>query len=167
MRRTAITLASGLLAASAHAESGQSGAWTYNAEPSSTGKGGVATALSPAPSPSGDPNDPSHLVVRCLGGRIELLVGGAGGWGMPRRQIEVTTRIDDRPPETRGWDVSTNGKAAFMDEGVEAFLKSLPDDGRLTISVVDAAGGRHETVFRTAGIATVRDKIAGACGWTP
>lgn len=167
MRRIAAAFVMSLAAAAAHAETGQSGAWTYNVEPSSTGKGGIATALSPAPSPSGDPNDPTHLVVRCLGGRTELLVGGAGGWGLPRRQLQVTTRIDDAEPQTRGWDVSTNGKAVFMDDGVEAFLKSLPGDGKLVVSVVDSTGGRHETVFRTSGIGVVREKIAEACGWAP
>lgn len=168
MRRAAALLAfSALTVSFAHAETGQSGSWTYNVEPSSTGKGGIATALAPAPAPSGDPNDPSHLVVRCLGGRTELLVGGAGGWGLPRRKLEVTTKIDDQPAETRGWDVSTNGKAVFLDDRVEAFLKALKDDGKLLVSIADATGARHETVFATTGIAAVRDKIAAACGWAP
>lgn len=167
MRRAALVLAAGMICGHASAESAQSGVWTYTYEPSSTGKGGLVTPLSPSPSPSGDPNDPSYLVARCMNGRTELLVGGAGGWGLPRRQISVTTRIDDAPPETKAWDVATNGKAAFLDDGVEAFLKALPEDGKLLVTVADAMGGRHETIFRTTGFGAVRAKLAEACSWAP
>lgn len=166
MARVWAGLASVVLAASpALAESAQSGVWTYNFEPSSIGHGGIVTALSPSPSPSGDPNDPSYLVVRCLGGRTELMVGGAGGWGMPRRTLEVATQIDQQPAETSRWDVSTNGKAVFLDDHVEAFLKRLPDQGKLRVSITDAAGERRENIFPTTGFGVVRDKIAEACGW--
>jgi hypothetical protein len=164
MRATTLALAVIFAAAPAVAETLQSGVWTYTYEPSSTGKGGLFTALSPSPSPPDDPNDPTYLVARCLGGRVELMVGGSGGWGMPRRQIQITTRIDDRPPETKPWDISTNGKAAFLDDGVQEFLKSLPDDGKLSISVLDAAGRTYQTIFRTTGFGPVRDKIGEACG---
>ena len=167
MRRTALAFAFLSAAAPAWAESATSGVWTYSFEPSSTGKGGIVTALSPSPSPSGDPNDPSYLIARCINGQSELLVGGQGGWGLPRRQIDVTTRVDDGEPQTKRWDVSTNGKAAFLGDGADAFLKALPDDGKLLVSVVDAAGGRHETVFRTTGFGVVRTKIAEACNWAP
>lgn len=161
--RVAIVACLVLLAAPARAESGQSGVWTYTYEPSSGGSGGIVTALSP--SPGADSNDPSYLIARCLGGRAELLVGGAGGWGMPHRKLEVTTAIDDAPPETAPWDVSTNGKAVFLDDDVETFLKKLPDDGRLRISIKDGTGASRENIFATRGFGLVRDKIAEACGW--
>jgi hypothetical protein len=167
MIRSAFALALLLAAAPALAESGQSGVWTYTFEPSSTGSGGIMTALSPAPSPSGDPNDPAYLIARCLGGRTELMVGGSGGWGLPRRKLEVTTQIDGATPETALWAVSSNGKAVFLDEGVEAFMRKLPDSGKLRIAVKSGAGGVHEGVFATTGFGEVRAKIAQVCGWTP
>ncbi|MFC3692213.1 hypothetical protein [Chenggangzhangella methanolivorans] len=163
MRRVALAIAISAAVVPAWGETGQSGVWTYTYEPSSTGEGGIVTALAPAPSPSADPNDPSHLVARCLGGRVEFLVGGSGGWGLSRGQIEITTRVDDHSSETRRWDVSTNGKAAFLSEGVEAFLAALSDDGELRVMLADAAGARRETTFSTKGVAEVRAKIAKAC----
>lgn len=157
-----------LLAAAspALAESAQSGVWTYTYEPSSTG-GGFMTALSPSPSPSGDPNDPSYVIARCLGGRAELMVGGSGGWGLPRRKLSVVTQVDGGQPETAQWDVSTNGKAVFLSEGVEAFMKKIPDSGKLRIAVTSGAGEVHETIFATTGFAMVRARIAEACKWAP
>lgn len=147
----------------ANAESGQAGAWTYAYEPSPDGRSDLVTALTP--SPDAGLNDPGQLVARCFAGRAEFMVGGAGGWGMPRSSLEVTLQIGAEPPQTARWDVSTNGKAVFMSGDVAAFLKRLPDDGRLRISVMDATGARRESVFSTAGFATVKAKIAKACGW--
>ena len=152
-----------LLALPAFGETGRSGVWTYVYEPSSSGPGGLFTALSPAP--AADHNDPSQIVARCYGGRPEFLVGGAGGWGMPRRTLAVTISIDGGPPQTSRWDVSTNGRAVFLDDGVEAFLKRLPDDGELRVEVVDAVGQTRANRFATKGFAAVRARLAQACGW--
>ncbi|RXF67421.1 hypothetical protein [Hansschlegelia zhihuaiae] len=160
----AIILAAAVLAASpVAAETGRSGVWTFSFEPAASGSSGMVTALAPSPSPSGDPNDPSYLVARCLGGRTELLVGGAGGWGLPRKTIEVTTQIDGGPAETAQWGVSTNGKAAFLDQGVERLLARLPDDGKLRVAVRTASGEVNETIFATTGFAAIREKIAQTC----
>lgn len=159
--------ASALLAAAglvtpADAESGRAGAWTYAYEPSTDGKSDLVTALAPAP--AADRDDPAQIVARCLSGRAEFMVGGAGGWGLPRSALDVTLQIDDWPPQTSRWDVSTNGKAVFMTGDVTAFLRSLPDDGRLRVSVMDATGTPRETIFSTVGFATVRAEISKACG---
>lgn len=167
MRKTALVLAALLAPATARAESAQSGVWTYSFEPSSSGKGGFVTALAPAPSPSGDPNDAGYVIARCLGGRTEILVGGAGGWGLPRRKLEVLTQIDGRPAETAQWDVSTNGKAVFLRDKVEDFLRALPENGKLRIAIRDMTGTAREAIFATTGFGPVRARIAEACGWTP
>lgn len=153
------------LGAPARAASEQIGVWTVTSEPSSTGaSGGLATALSTSPAASLD--DPSQLAVRCLGGRTEFMVGGAGQWPYTRRRtLEVTLQIDGGAPENSAWNVSTNGKAAFFDGPVEELLRRLPDAGKLRVVVTDAAGVAHENIFATTGFARVRAKIAEACGW--
>ena len=159
----AVALVVAGLALSANAESGRAGAWTYAYEASPDGRSDLVTALSP--SPGADRDDPGQLVARCLAGRAEFMVGGAGGWGVPRTSLAVTLQIDAEPPQTSRWEVSTNGRAVFMSGDVAAFLKRLPDDGKLRVSVMDATGTVRETVFSTAGFATIRAKIAKACGW--
>ncbi|WP_020178127.1 hypothetical protein [Methylopila sp. M107] len=161
--RAALVLALALAAFPALAESGQSGVWTYVYEPGAGGSGGLVTALAPAP--AADRDDPSRLVVRCMNGRAEVLVGGAGGWGLPRRSLEVTVAIDGLRPETSLWDVSTDGRAVFFAGDAEAFLKQLPDDAGLRVSLVDATGQRRENMFSTKGFDAVREKLAKACAW--
>lgn len=163
MRKTLIAALICAAPAAALAETERVGVWTLNAEPSSTGEGGIVTALSPAP--AADYGDPSFLIARCLGGRSEFLVGGQGDWGVPRRGLDVTLEIDGGAPETSKWDVSTNGKAVFLDDHVEDFMKRLPDDGKLRVSVKDALGVARENVFALTGFGAVRAKIAEACGW--
>ena len=168
MKRSATIAAMSALVAFAAAspavgESGRSGAWTYAYEASTDGKSDLVTALSPAP--AADLNDPSQLVARCFGGRAEFMVGGAGGWGVPRTGLDVTLQVDREPPQTSKWDVSTNGKAVFMPGDVAAFMKRLPDVGRLRVSVMDGTGTARETIFSTAGFGLVRTMLAKACGW--
>ncbi|HVI28285.1 hypothetical protein [Hansschlegelia sp.] len=166
MRTFAAVLLLSLAAATARAESGRSGAWTYNFEPESHG-GGIVTALSPAPGASF--NDPSYLVARCLGGRTEFLVGTSGGWGLSGRTLDVLAQPEGTPgpPATARWDVSSNGKAVFAPEPVDALLRSLPDPGRLRIAVTDGMGQSHETIFDMTGFAEIRRRIAEACRWAP
>lgn len=140
------------------------GGWTTSSEPDD-GRATLVTALASAQSASQD--DPSFVIVRCLGGRTELLVGTAGDWGLPRTSLDVVTRAGAAAPETSRWDVSTNGKAVFRSEGVEDYLRRLPPDGRLTIEVRDRRGGVHANVFSLEGFGEVRSRVADACGWTP
>lgn len=149
----------------AGAESGAFGAWTVNAETSSRDGRTMVTAMAYASAAS--QNDPAYVAVRCLGGRTEVLIGTAGGFGVSRTTLEVETKAEGRAAETSRWDVSTNGKAVFRPDGVEAFLKALPDAGSLTVRIRDRTGAELSNVFKLAGIAAVRAEVAKACGWAP
>ncbi len=162
--RKAIVVASCLLATAAAAGTETLGGWTTTSEPDD-GRATLVTALAAARGASQD--DPSFLIVRCLGGRTEALVGTAGDWGLPRSSLEVVTQSDSGAQETSRWDVATNGKAVFRSEGVEDFLRRLPAEGRLTIEVRDRIGGVHANAFSLEGFGEVRARVASACGWTP
>jgi len=162
--RKAIVAASCLLATAAAAGTETLGGWTTTSEPDD-GRATLVTALAAARGASQD--DPSFIIVRCLGGRTEALVGTAGDWGLPRSSLEVVTQAGSGTRETSRWDVSTNGKAAFRSEGVEDFLRRLPAEGRLTIEVRDRIGGVHANAFSLEGFGEVRARVASACGWTP
>ena len=163
--RTTLALTLALVALPAAADSEREGVWIVSAEPADAAGGGLMTAMATAPGASMD--DPSYLVVRCLGGRTEFLVGTAGSWGYARKPLEVEVRVEGGPTDTSPWDVSSNGKAVFKADKVEDFLRALPADGRLYVRVTDLGGGAHENVFETKGLGDVRAKAAAACGWTP
>lgn len=164
-RRTAVLAIALLVAGPALAESARSGVWIANEETSSYD--GKTTITAMAPSPPASYNDPAYVVVRCLGGRTEMLVGTSGGWGMSRTALEVVTSIDGGAEARSKWDVSTNGKAVFLDSGVEDFLRTLPDTGKLTVRVLDRIGAEHANAFDLTGFGAIRAKVAAACGWTP
>ena len=95
------------------------------------------------------------------------MVGTAGGWAGSGQKLEVTSQVDDQPEVTMKWDASTNGKAVFVDDHVEDFLRTIADPGKLRIAVRDPGGGVHERVFDTTGFGEVRSRIAEVCGWKP
>ncbi|MGA0530866.1 hypothetical protein [Hansschlegelia sp. KR7-227] len=164
MLRIALTAALLLLSSVASAEGGRADGWTYTAELPDAG-GGYATALLPAPSASY--NEPSYMIARCLSGRTEFLVGTTGGWGASGQKLAVTFEVGAGEAKASKWVVSTNGKAVFLDDPPEDFLRAISDPGTLRFTVREPSGAVHETVFDTSGFATVRAKIAKACGWTP
>jgi hypothetical protein len=149
--------------APAMADSELHGVWTMSVEPPSKDGAGLVTALSPAQ--GAGYNDPSYLIARCITGQAELMVGSNGGWGLSGRRLTVVSQMDGAPDRSGKWDVSSNGKAVFLPDGVEDFMRAIPDDGKMRIAVSDATGETRETIFPTAGFGAVRAKIAEICKW--
>ncbi|MFC7053985.1 hypothetical protein ACFQI3_14925 [Hansschlegelia quercus] len=162
MRRT-LVLALVMIVGPAVADSERHGVWTMSIEPPSKDGGGLVTALSPAQ--GAGYNDPSYLIARCITGRAELMVGSNGGWGLSGRRLTVVSQMDGALERSGAWDVSSNGKAVFLPEGVEDFMRAIPDDGKMRIAVSDATGETRETIFPTTGFGAVRAKIAEICRW--
>lgn len=163
--RRALVFAFVIAATPAIADSERLGVWTMSVEPPSKDGAGLVTALSPAQ--GAGYNDPSYLIARCITGQAELMVGSNGGWGLSGRSLNVVAQMDGGPERSAKWDVSSNGKAVFLPEGVEDFLRAIPDDGKMRIAVSDATGETRETIFPTTGFAAVRAKIAEICKWKP
>ncbi|GLK81025.1 hypothetical protein [Methylopila turkensis] len=153
------------LPAPAAAEEEQAGGWLLRSETSASDGRTLVIATQRAVGAAG--SEPTYLTVRCIAGRTEFFAGTAGDWGTPRRPLKVSWRVGRDLEGESSWDVSTNGKAAFLSGDVPAFLRSLPEDAALTIGVVDPSGQRQETAFPLAGLSAVRARTAAACGWTP
>ncbi len=81
---------------------------------------------------------------------------------------ETTSPVDYAPLTVRlAWTASADGKTASYKDNAIGFLQSLPEGGRLKISVLDGPGPSHEETFQLAGLDAVREKIAVACKWAP
>ena len=118
--------------------------------------------------PLGVQHAPNTLAIRCLGGRTEFLVRTEGIWRASRaREVQVDYQINDQPVVRLAWTASTDGKTASYKDDTIGFLQSLPESGRLKISVLDGPGPGHEATFQLAGLDAIREKIAAACKWAP
>jgi hypothetical protein len=113
-------------------------------------------------------NAPTTLAIRCRGQRTDLLVSTEGSWRASRvNELQVDYRVNDQPMVRMQWIASTDRRTAIFKDDVVRFLRSLPDRGRITISVFDWQGPAHDATFQLTGLDPVRQKIAVACKWAP
>jgi len=111
---------------------------------------------------------PNTFAIRCRGGRPELLIRTEGTWRASRtREVQVDYQVNDQPLVKLTWTASPDGKTAIYRDDAVGLLQSLPDGGRLKISVLDEPGPIHDATFQLTGLDAVREKIAVACKWPP
>jgi hypothetical protein len=109
---------------------------------------------------------PTTLAVRCRGLHTELLLRMAGTWSASRAsEVQVDYQIDDQPIVRQQWTVSADGNTASYKDDTVGFLRSLPENAQLKISVFDSQGLGQEATFQLAGLDSVRKKIGLACKW--
>jgi hypothetical protein len=110
---------------------------------------------------------PTTFAIRCRGQRTDLLVSTEGSWrASAANELQVDYRINDQPTVRTRWIASTDGRTALFKDDVVRFLRSLPDKGRITLSVSDWQGPAHEATFQLTGLDAIRQKIGTACKWT-
>jgi len=110
---------------------------------------------------------PSSFAMRCRGARTELLVSTIGSWRASNNgEVKVSYRINDQPAVEERWAVVASGRSAvFQGSDVIQFLRSLPEQGRISFRVYDWQGPPHDATFQFSGLDDVRRKIAEACKW--
>jgi hypothetical protein len=119
-------------------------------------------------SQSNEKDSPTTFAVRCRGQRTDLLVSTDGSWHALRvNRLQVDYRINDQPAVRMQWTASADGRAALFKDDAVRFLRSLPDKGRIIISVSDGQGPAHEATFQLTGLDAIRQKIGAACKWAP
>jgi hypothetical protein len=107
---------------------------------------------------------PSSFAIRCRGQRTEVLVSTLGSWRPSNSgEFKVVYRINDQPAVEGRWASFGSGRGAVFKGDVIQFLRSLPELGRISISVYDWQGSAHEATFQLSGLGDVRRKIAAAC----
>jgi hypothetical protein len=113
-------------------------------------------------------NAPTTLAIRCRGQRTDLLVSTEGSWRASRvNELQVEYRINDQPVVRMQWMATADGHAAIFKDDAVRFLRSLPDAGRITVSVSDGQGPAYDATFQLTGLDAVRQKIGMACKWAP
>lgn len=111
---------------------------------------------------------PTTFTIRCRQQRTELLVSTSGSWrAMRGDRFVVDYAINDQAAVKMRWLASEDGRAAIYDDDVVRFLRSLPDGGRIKISVFDVQGSAHEATFPLTGLEHVRKKFGEDCKWPP
>ena len=111
---------------------------------------------------------PAAFMIRCRGQRTDLLVSTEGSWRASRaNELQVDLRVDDQAAIRMQWIASSDGRTAIFKGDAVQFLRSLPDGGRIIVSVFESQGVAHEASFQLTGLGAIRQKIAAACKWTP
>jgi len=83
--------------------------------------------------------------------------------GIRNRSVERRW-VQQRGVEQRWNELNRSIDVSFTGDPVR-FLKSLPDDGVLSVRVRDREGISHDAEFHLAGLEPVRGKLALACRW--
>jgi hypothetical protein len=106
------------------------------------------------------------LILRCQHGRTEAYVTLQAyvGAAMP---LPVTYTINDGAPAETRWLPAQDGNALFVPTPTVAieFIRSLPDQGTLALTVHDFIGRGEQLRFKLGPIAELREKIAASCNW--
>jgi hypothetical protein len=111
---------------------------------------------------------PASFIIRCRGQRTDVLVSTEGSWRASRaNELQVDLRVNDQPTVRMQWIASSDGQTVIFKDDAVRFLRSLPDGGRIIVSVSDWQGTAHEATFQLTGLDVIRQKIAVACKWTP
>ena len=104
------------------------------------------------------------LGLRCEEKKTEAYVNTSSFLGVSDMR-RVTYRLDEGKPFDVRWTPSITGNRVFSPSGV-AFIKSLPDKGKLFFRVFGFDGAPTDASFELVSVAELKNKIASACRWS-
>lgn len=104
------------------------------------------------------------LLIRCRGGRTELLLEGPGAAG-PDRGYSISLRVNDNIPFSVPATASASGAGVAIGGDVVHLLQSMPDNASLAVHVATRTGSGNDAVFALSGIESVRAKMMAPCRW--
>ncbi len=100
--------------------------------------------------------------IHCRAGRVELVVAGAA-LTRPAGEYAITWRVDDGPPAQVAAGTPVSGTGAAFGGDAMRLLRSLPEEGNLSVRLSTRQGATHEGTFSLSGLKAVRDKVNMAC----
>jgi PDZ domain-containing protein len=104
------------------------------------------------------------LGLRCEEKKTEAYVNTSSLLGV-RDMRRVIYRLDEGKPFDVRWAPSITGNRVFSPSGI-AFIKSLPDKGKLFFRVFGFDGTPIDATFELVSGAELKNKIALACRWS-
>ena len=133
------------------------GSWVVSETRSPVDYGPVAIATSVATT-----DEAPRLSIQCRGGQTELLVLLPTA---PTGRETVSLAIDEEPPRPLRVTPSATQTAVVLRDAPQRFLASLPALGTMRLRVATGAEPGPESRIDLPTLATVRDRLAGPCGW--
>jgi hypothetical protein len=106
----------------------------------------------------------ASLGLSCEEKRTEAYVNTSSFLGIHDMR-RVVYRLDEGKPFDMRWTPSSTGNRVFSPSGI-AFIKSLPDKGKLFFRVFGFDGAPTDAAFDLVSVAELRSKIASACRWS-
>jgi hypothetical protein len=106
-----------------------------------------------------------ELSIYCRNGRTYLVLAGDAIAGRTE-QYAISYRINGDTPVQAGAGSALFGGIALQGDVIN-LLRSLPDEGALTIQLSARAGPSREGIFSLGGLRPVRDRLSAACKWLP
>ena len=104
------------------------------------------------------------LILRCKEQKTEAAFSTKDTY-LGDKPVTIRFRINSQEPIKEIWRPSMNGRAAFAPKP-EDFIRALPDNGRVFIRALTAAGETKDTNFILSGVSEIREKIGRACNWS-
>ena len=106
------------------------------------------------------------LILRCQHGRTDVYVALQSYVGAAT-PLSVTYTFNDGAATDTRWLPAQEGNALFVPTPTLAieFIRSLPDQGKLALTVHDFIGRAEQIGFKLGPVAELREKIAASCNW--
>lgn len=102
------------------------------------------------------------IFFRCREHQIDGGFMPEGFINSSRDGIRGIYRVNGEKPVEVRWSSSTASNSAFFNNA-SAFLRTLPDDGKLFVRVYDYRGAAHDAIFNLGKISEARARIFAAC----
>jgi hypothetical protein len=102
------------------------------------------------------------IFFRCRERQIDGSFVPEGFINSSRDGIKGLYRVNGEKPVDVRWSSSTNSNSAFFNNAA-AFLRLLPDDGKLFVRVYDYRGAAHDATFSLGKVSEARARIFAAC----
>jgi hypothetical protein len=106
----------------------------------------------------------ASLGLRCEEKKTEAYVNTSSFLGIHDMR-RVVYRLDEGKPFDVRWTPASTGNRVLSPSGV-AFIKSLPDRGKLFFRVFGFDGAPTDATFDLVSVDELRSKIASACRWS-
>ncbi len=104
----------------------------------------------------------AHLVIRCSENTTNLYINFGRFLGSSSSQIRF--RIDDQPPRSETWSLSTNSEAMFANNDIGLIRQLMPAHS-LVVQTTPYGSNPIQATFTLDGLLNAISPVQQACGW--